>query len=434
MFGKKDSVDKGLPFGLTRFLSWISLILILASSVMLAFFIGKSARNTLLLRQQQYAMLMASNLNQQIYRRFTLPTFLAFGRIALRQSMQYQQLDDVVQSTILGLHLESLRIYGADRVVNYSINQMELGRTDITPASMERVMSSGIPFFETLSSVNMLSAMFMLKIPDGSYSLRTMFPLTVDLGISESTGKPEALVTGVLEITQDITDDYDSVVRFQWLILATCLGSSTILFAILQFFIIKAERTLAERMSRNRKLEAELHQNEKLASMGRVIASIAHEIRNPLGIIRSSSEFLIRRTPEQEKGSPAQRILTAIFDESCRLSQIVNDFLDYARPRVPRQDRVDLNALLKSGHRLPRRRNEAPRRGMRPRHGRFPVRPRGQGSAVPGRLQHSGQRLSGHRDQRDHPYPRQTTGRRHDRALVPRQRPRFPARPAAQAS
>ena len=112
MFGKKDSVDKGLPFGLTRFLSWISLILILASSVMLAFFIGNSARNTLLLRQQQYAMLMASNLNQQIYRRFTLPTFLAFGRIALRQSMQYQQLDDVVQSTILGLHLESLRIYG----------------------------------------------------------------------------------------------------------------------------------------------------------------------------------------------------------------------------------------------------------------------------------------------------------------------------------
>lgn len=344
MFGKKDSVDKGLPFGLTRFLSWISLILILASSVTLAFFIGNSARNTLLLRQQQYAMLMASNLNQQIYRRFTLPTFLTFGRIALRQSMQYQQLDDVVQSTILGLHLESLRIYGADRVVNYSINQMELGRTDITPASMERVMSSGIPFFETLSSVNMLSAMFMLKIPDGSYSLRTMFPLTVDLGISESTGKPESLVTGVLEITQDITDDYDSVVRFQWLILATCLGSSAILFAILQFFIIKAERTLAERMSRNRKLEAELHQNEKLASMGRVIASIAHEIRNPLGIIRSSAELLQRRMGKADAGT--SRILQAIYDESVRLSQTVNDFLDYARPRQPRQDLVDLDLVL----------------------------------------------------------------------------------------
>ena len=343
MFGKKASVDKGLPFGLTRFLSWISLILILASSVMLAFFIGNSARNTLLLRQQQYAMLMASNLNQQIYRRFTLPTFLAFGRIALRQSMQYQQLDDVVQSTILGLHLESLRIYGADRVVNYSINQMELGRTDITPASMERVMSSGIPFFETLSSVNMLSAMFMLKIPDGSYSLRTMFPLTVDLGISESTGKPESLVTGVLEITQDITDDYDSVVRFQWLILATCLGSSTILFAILQFFIIKAERTLAERMSRNRKLEAELHQNEKLASMGRVIASIAHEIRNPLVVIKTSAEVVLASLAVKSR---EVRLLGFVVEEVARINNLISEFLAFAKPSPLKLEYFPLSPLI----------------------------------------------------------------------------------------
>ena len=133
MFGKKDSVDKGLPFGLTRFLSWISLILILASSVMLAFFIGNSARNTLLLRQQQYAMLMASNLNQQIYRRFTLPTFLAFGRIALRQPSQYDRLDQVVQSVVHGLPMERLRIYDFTRVVAYSTSKEELGRMGVGP-------------------------------------------------------------------------------------------------------------------------------------------------------------------------------------------------------------------------------------------------------------------------------------------------------------
>lgn len=341
--------DKGLPFGLTRFLSWVSLVLILASSVTLAFFIGNSARNTLMLRQQQYALLMASNLNQQIYRRFTLPTFFAFGRIALRQSMQYQQLDDVVQSTIAGLHVKSLRIYGADDIVNYSTDQTELGRTDLTPPAMSKVMSNGIPRFETLSTVEMIPSLFTLQLPDDSYSLRTMFPLTVDLGISEETGVQESLVTGVLEITQDITADYDTIIRFQWLILATCLGSSIILFGLLQVFILKAERTLTERMVRTRRLEAELHQNEKLASMGRVIASIAHEIRNPLGIIRSSAELLLRRAPSPEKGtldSADKRILSAVYDESCRLSQIVNDFLDYARPRIPKQDSVDLNALL----------------------------------------------------------------------------------------
>lgn len=90
LFGKKDLMDKGLPFGPTRFLSWMSLILILTSGMILAFSIGNSTRNTLLLRQWQYTILMASNLNQQIYRQFTLPTFLTFGRIALRQSIQYQ--------------------------------------------------------------------------------------------------------------------------------------------------------------------------------------------------------------------------------------------------------------------------------------------------------------------------------------------------------
>ncbi len=352
MSGSASPNHERLPFGLTRFLSWVSLILILVSSISLAFFISNSARNTLLQRQQQYALLIASNLNQQIFRRFTLPTFLTFGRIALRQAMQYQQLDEVVQSTILGLHLESLRIYGADRVVNYSIDQTELGRTDITPNSVNRVMESSIPYFETLSSLDLLSAMFKLELPPRSFSLRTLFPLTVDLGVSDETGQHESLVTGVLEITQDVTEDYATIVRFQWLLLGTCLGSSTILFALLQFFILKAERMLMERMVRTRKLEAELHQNEKLASMGRVIASIAHEIRNPLGIIRSSAELLLRRMSPSGSALPSpreeadRRILSAVYDESCRLSQIVTDFLDYARPRMPRQDPVDMNALL----------------------------------------------------------------------------------------
>ena len=114
---QKPAIKTKLPFGLTRFLSWISLVLILISSIVLALFIGNSARHTLLLRQQQYALLIVGNLNHQIYRRFTLPTFLTFGRIALRQPIQYKQLDEVILSTIHGLHINSLRIYGMDKIV-----------------------------------------------------------------------------------------------------------------------------------------------------------------------------------------------------------------------------------------------------------------------------------------------------------------------------
>lgn len=337
--------EPGLPFGLTRFLSWVSLVLILASSLSLAIFIGNSARNTLLLRQQQYALLLAENLNHQIYRRFTLPTFLTFGRIALRQPVQYERLDEVVQFTIHGLHVETLRIYGADKIINYSINADELGTTGIEPDAIDQAMQGGGPTFETLSEISLFKAMFQLSLPRRSFLLRTVFPLRVDLrSRDDDASTTETMTTGVLEISRDITDDYDTVIRFQWLILATCLGSSAVLFGLLQFFILRAERTLVARMARTQKLEAELHQNEKLAGMGRVVASIAHEIRNPLGIIRSSAELLLRRPGETDAAN--KRILEAIYDESCRLSQTVNDFLDYARPRSPRYDRVDLNQIL----------------------------------------------------------------------------------------
>lgn len=340
-----DTSDRSgeLPFGLARFLSWVSLVLILASSLTMAVFIGNSSRNTLMVRQQRYSLLLAENLNHQIYRRFTLPTVLTFGRVALRQPLQYERLEEVVQSTIHGLHVETLRIYGTDSIVNYSLKPDEVGKADMMPESAMNSMKINEPVFETLSTTSLWEAMFGLSLPPRSFILRTMFPLRVSFSPTDDV-PPESMVTGVLEITQDITDDYDTVIRFQWLILATCLGSAAILFGLLQVFILRAERILTARMARTRKLEAEIHENEKLVSMGRVIASIAHEIRNPLGIIRSSSELLLRRTGETDAAN--RRILEATYDEACRLSQTVNDFLDYARPRAPRPHPADLNQVL----------------------------------------------------------------------------------------
>jgi signal transduction histidine kinase len=118
-----------------------------------------------------------------------------------------------------------------------------------------------------------------------------------------------------------------------------------VLFTILLLFIRRADKVLALRLAQNRALEENLHMSERLDSMGRVVASIAHEIRNPLGIIRSSAELLLRRAGQADPRTSS--ILQAIYDEAVRLSQTVNDFLDYARPRQPRQDYVDLVQVLK---------------------------------------------------------------------------------------
>lgn len=334
-------VEAALPLSYARTLSWVSLVLILLTTLGLSFFISSSVRETLLTRQEGFARVLAQNLNSQIFRRFALPTILANGRIALRQSSQYEHLDRVVQSVIQGLPLERLRIYDFSRRVAYSTQREELGRAGMSPPYLDEVLHGVSPRAEIISTIPAWQAIFNLPLRPGTFVLRIVCPLRSDVPLRE--GEPPS-VMGALELTQDITDDYEQVLVFQGIIVVMCLLSSVILFALLLMLIQRAERVLAERIQKNRQLEQELNSSERLASMGRVVASIAHEIRNPLGIIRSSAELLRGRNDKADVST--MRILTAIYDESVRLSQTVNDFLDYARPRQHRQDLVDLNLVL----------------------------------------------------------------------------------------
>lgn len=332
--------EKALPLSYARTLSWLSLLFILLTSLGLSFFIASSVRQTLLRGQEDFSRLLAENLNSQIYRRFALPTFLANGRISLRQPSQYESLDKVVQSAIEGLPVEKLRIFDFSHTVAYSTSKEELGKMGLAPPNLNAVLSGVQPESEIIASMSPWQAWFHFPLPEGAFLLRVLYPLR---GEVVGTGQP-TMVMGALEFTQDITDDYERVMAFQGIIVVMCLLSSVILFGVLLMLIQRAERVLAERVLHNKKLEDEIHSNEKLVSMGRVVASIAHEIRNPLGIIRSSAQLLQKRMTESDKGT--SRILGAIYDESVRLSQTVNDFLDYAKPRAPKKEAVDANLVL----------------------------------------------------------------------------------------
>jgi signal transduction histidine kinase len=151
-------------------------------------------------------------------------------------------------------------------------------------------------------------------------------------------------IMGILEFSQDITDDYMAVVNFERLVYSTSLLTSLVLFLLIVTILRRVDRISAERQSEKEKLLHQLHQQEKLAGMGRMVAGVAHEIRNPLGIIQSSAELVFKKA--KADNHPHTRIIEAIYDESRRLSRTVNDFLDYARPRQPRMDVVDLCRIL----------------------------------------------------------------------------------------
>lgn len=335
-------LDYRRTFGITKILSWISLLLILASGLFLSFFIANSARQTLLEKQKEFALLLAENLNQQIYRRFTLPTLIGVGYIALREESQYKRLEQVIEWSTHGLHVREIRIYGHDRLVSFSTNREMVGREGLAGERVERGFQ-GEHSFTILSRINPIWAIFT-DITPGSVIMETVYPLRDERGALGEGNREEKFIMGVIEMSQDITEDYKTVVRFQWVIISTTLVTSLIITCILVLVIRRVDRINAARLEEKERLERELHQNERLASMGRMVAGVAHEIRNPLGIIRSSAELLLKRSGDGEDLN--SRILRAIFEESKRLSQIVTDFLDYARPKQPKQEPVDLAKVL----------------------------------------------------------------------------------------
>ena len=331
--------------GLARFFSWIFLVLIMTFSIFLSVFVGTSTLNSLLDSQKSYTLLLAENMNKQIFRRFTLPVAYTSGRVALAEPDQYKLLKEVVDSLMHGLQIENIRIYDANEIVAFSTDSEEVRSETLTTQGVKHVFSTETHFFEVISPVSFFKALFTPNLEDATFLLRTAYPLTIDfeLGPFRLQDGKEAPILGSLEIVQDVTGLYRRAIELQWSILIGFTISVLILFIILQIIAKTAERIISERIKQNKELEKELHQNEKLASMGRMVASIAHEVRNPLGIIKSSAEYLKNR---KDADSTEKKLLGAIFDETSRLGVTVNDFLDYARPRDPSKNIIDIVIVI----------------------------------------------------------------------------------------
>jgi PAS domain S-box-containing protein len=90
--------------------------------------------------------------------------------------------------------------------------------------------------------------------------------------------------------------------------------------------------------------QAELIDRERMAALGELSASIAHEVRNPLGVIFNSVGTLQRLLRPQ---GDVALLLDIVGEEADRLNRMVGDLLDYSRPVQPAMEPLSLEPLVK---------------------------------------------------------------------------------------
>lgn len=91
-----------------------------------------------------------------------------------------------------------------------------------------------------------------------------------------------------------------------------------------------------------KEMELRLARIDRLAAVGQLASGMAHEIRNPLAAISGSVQLMLEL---KEFDDYEKRLMRIVIKEADRLSQLLTDFLQYARPRQPHVEGIDLLTL-----------------------------------------------------------------------------------------
>jgi nitrogen-specific signal transduction histidine kinase len=235
-------------------------------------------------KSEDYALLMAENLNHQVFLQFIVPAALQFGQvIQLQNKVLFDRLDQVVRNTLHSFSVETVNIFDKnENVIFYSFDKELLGRTGL----------GGIDYKEALRGESRSKLIrrggfwdILFGAPSES-KLRTYVPLRAERPLSNIEGP----ILGVFEIVQDLSEDYRTITDFKYRIIITSAVIMGLLFFVLLLVVKRGEQIIEKRAQERLLLKLELGDAQRLASLGEMVAGISHEIRNPLGIISSTAE------------------------------------------------------------------------------------------------------------------------------------------------
>ncbi|HSH93439.1 MAG TPA: ATP-binding protein [Roseimicrobium sp.] len=114
--------------------------------------------------------------------------------------------------------------------------------------------------------------------------------------------------------------------------------------AIIKFEGRPAFQFFLREMTERAKLEQQLRQAEKLSALGQMISGVAHELNNPLAVIKGYVDLILSR---HELKETTRADLEKVAQESNRAAKLVSNFLSFAREQPAHRSMADLNELVR---------------------------------------------------------------------------------------
>ena len=276
-------------------------------------------------QSEEYTLLLAENINQQVFLRFVLPTVIRHGKIALREPEQYKLINKIITGLIDGMNIKAVTIFDSSlNIISYSTDTKRIGEKD-QGGEAYKLALSGTPNSQLTHGGSVLSLISVSK--PISCELITHIPFR----LVRQSGASDGLIIGVIQIERDLTKEYTNILRLQGRLIVVSGVVMIIMFLVLRTIVARGDRIMVRRSEERLRLEEKLNHSERLAHLGKMVATVSHEIKSPLGIVRSTAEILEKRIAKIAPGS--EQLAGIIIDETKRLNDIVMEFLDFARPQ-----------------------------------------------------------------------------------------------------
>lgn len=109
--------------------------------------------------------------------------------------------------------------------------------------------------------------------------------------------------------------------------------------------IAKSINVMRNALLEKEKLEERLRKTEKLVALGQLVSGVAHEIRNPLGIIRATVQVMEKEFSEMEE---LKEYIRVVKEQSDRENKVIQELLDYARPSKTKLQITNMNEVIES--------------------------------------------------------------------------------------